>query len=160
MHENRTVDPPFVPIIDDISISFKFIGHVKNSSLEDYLDQDAIDWLWNPPEEELTLDDPDHRYSIKVFLVITTASEATYNAVHLATLCRYSDSSMLTYYKVKCIRNHSPYNIILGCLSCSHCAIAWSPITLYPIVRSCGSVVQYCVVLFPWYARLYCIASL
>jgi len=47
------------------------------------------------------------------------------------------------------IRNHSPYNIILGCLSCSHRAIAWSPITLYPIVRKPGSVVEYCVVLYP-----------
>jgi hypothetical protein len=93
--------PPFVPVIDDISISLKFIEHVKNSSLKDYLDQDTIDQLRNPPEEELTLDDPDHRYSIKVFLAITTASEATYNAVDLATLRRYPDIGMLTYYKVK-----------------------------------------------------------
>jgi hypothetical protein len=45
MHENGAAAPPFVPVIDDISISLKFIEHVKNSSLEDYLDQDAIDRL-------------------------------------------------------------------------------------------------------------------
>ena len=101
MHENGAAAPPFVPVIDDISISMKFIEHVKNSSLEDYLDQDAIDRLQNPPEQELTLDDPNHRYSIELFLAITTASEATYNAIRLATLHRYPDSGMLTYYRVK-----------------------------------------------------------
>jgi hypothetical protein len=100
-HGNGATALPFVPVIDDISISLKFIEHVKNSSLRDYLDQDAIDRLRNPPEEELTLDDPDHRYSIEVFLAVTTASEATYNAIRLATLSRYPDSGMLTYYKVK-----------------------------------------------------------
>jgi hypothetical protein len=101
IHENGAAAVPFIPVIDDINISLKFIEHVKNSSLEDYLDQDAIDQLRNPPEEELTLDDPDHRHSIDVFLAITTASEATYNAIRLATLHRYPDSGMLTYYKVK-----------------------------------------------------------
>jgi hypothetical protein len=36
-----------------------------------------------------------------VFLAVTTPSEATYNAIRLATLRRYPDSAMLTYHKVK-----------------------------------------------------------
>jgi len=111
---------------------------VKNSSLEDYLDQDAIDRLQNAPEQELTLDDPDHRYSIEVFFTITTASKATYNGVHLATLHRYPDSSMLTYYRVKrlvselsgmvpiltdmcinsCISYTGPFAELTNCLMC------------------------------------------
>jgi hypothetical protein len=47
------------------------------------------------------LDDPDDRYSIDVFLAITSASEATYNNIRLATLRRNLDSRMLTYHKVK-----------------------------------------------------------
>jgi hypothetical protein len=91
----------FNPAIADISISLKFIECVKNASLEDYLNEDAIYRICNPPEHELDLDDPDDRYSIDVFLAVTTASEATYNAIHSATLCRYPDSGMLTYHKVK-----------------------------------------------------------
>jgi len=91
----------FVPVIDDISISMKFIEHVKNASLADYLNEDAIYQIRNPPENELNLDDPDERYSIDVFLAVTTASEATYNNIRLATLRRYPDSHMLTYHKVK-----------------------------------------------------------
>jgi hypothetical protein len=45
IRENGAAAPPFVPVIDDISISLKFIEHVKNSSLKDYLDQDTIDRL-------------------------------------------------------------------------------------------------------------------
>ena len=91
----------FVPVIEDISISLKFIEHIKNASLEDYLDKEAIYRLRNPPEHELTLDDPDDRYSIDVFLAVTTASEATYDAIRLATLRQYPDSGILTYHKVK-----------------------------------------------------------
>jgi hypothetical protein len=100
--ENVTAEAgTFVPVIEDISISLKFIEHVKNASLEDYLDKEAIYRLRNPPEHELTLDDPDDRYSIDVFLAVTTASEATYDAIRLATLRRYPDSGMLTYHRVK-----------------------------------------------------------
>ena len=100
--ENVTAEAgTFVPVIEDISISLKFIEHVKNASLEDYLDKEAIYRLRNPPEHELTLDDPDDRYLIDVFLAVTTASEATYDAIRLATLHRYPDSDMLTYHKVK-----------------------------------------------------------
>jgi hypothetical protein len=91
----------FVPVIDDIRISMNFIEYVKNASLKDYLDEDAIYQIRNPPENELNLDDPDDRYSIDVFLAVTTASEATYNSIRLATLRRYPDSHMLTYHKVK-----------------------------------------------------------
>jgi hypothetical protein len=91
----------FVPVIDNINISLKFIEHVKNASLEEYLDKEAIYQLRNPPEHELTLDDPNDRYSINVFLAVTTASEAIYNAIRLATLRQYPDSAMLTYHKVK-----------------------------------------------------------
>lgn len=74
---------------------------MKNATLEDHLDETALNQIRNPPEEQLTLDNPDDRYSIDVFLSITTASEATYNAIRLATLRRYPDSEMLTYHKVK-----------------------------------------------------------
>jgi hypothetical protein len=97
--ENRAggdVPETFFLVIDNISISMKFIEYVKKALLEDHLDKDAIYRICNPPENELHLDDPDDRYSIDVFLVITSASEATYNKIHLATLRRYPDSRMLT----------------------------------------------------------------
>jgi hypothetical protein len=91
----------FNPAIADISISLKFIECVQNTSLEDYLDEDSIYRILNPPEHKLDLNDPDDQYSIDVFLAVTTASEAMYNAIHSATLRQYPDSGMLTYHKVK-----------------------------------------------------------
>jgi hypothetical protein len=48
-----------------------------------------------------TLDNPDHRLSIDIYLSVTNASEATYNSVKDAILRRYPDSEILSYYKVK-----------------------------------------------------------
>jgi hypothetical protein len=69
-----------------MGISLKFIECIKSASLGDYLDEDAIDRIRNLPESELDLKDLDDRYSIDVYLAVTTTSEATYNAVRLATL--------------------------------------------------------------------------
>jgi len=79
-------EEPFFPVMEDISISLKFIESIKSASLGDYLDEDAVDRICNPPEHELDLEDPDDRHSIDVYLAVTTASEAMYNAVRLATL--------------------------------------------------------------------------
>jgi hypothetical protein len=38
--ENTAEVGTFVPVIDDINISLKFIEHVKNASLEEYLDKE------------------------------------------------------------------------------------------------------------------------
>jgi hypothetical protein len=94
-------EEPFFPVMEDISISLKFIESIKSASLGDYFDADAVEQICNPPERELDLEDPDDRHSIDVYLAVTTASEATYNAMCLATLHRYPDSGMLTYHRVK-----------------------------------------------------------
>jgi len=91
----------FFPVMEDISISLKFIESIKNASLGDYLDEDAVERIRNPLEHELDLEDPDNRHLIDVYLAVTTASQATYNAVRLATLRQYPDSGMLTYHRVK-----------------------------------------------------------
>jgi hypothetical protein len=95
------MEEPFFPVMEDISISLKFIESIKSASLGDYLDEDAVEQIRNPPERELNFEDPDDRHSIDVYLAVTTASDATYNAVRLATLRRYPDSGMLTYHRVK-----------------------------------------------------------
>jgi hypothetical protein len=43
----------YVPVIDDISISLKFIEQIKNVFLGNYLDEDTIYQIPNPPKNEL-----------------------------------------------------------------------------------------------------------
>lgn len=42
VHGDIAVAETFILVIEDISISLKFIENVKNTSLKDYLDEDAI----------------------------------------------------------------------------------------------------------------------
>lgn len=96
--------PEFVPIIEDVSIALKFIELLKNASLdneEESLTTEVLDQIRGPFQEPLTLDNPDERLSLDLFLAVTNASEETYNSVRDGILRRYPDSGILTYYKVK-----------------------------------------------------------
>ncbi|KAJ7259045.1 hypothetical protein C8J57DRAFT_1515746 [Mycena rebaudengoi] len=95
---------PFVSPIDDIRIANKFIECLKNASLdndEEKLPPDMLYQLRNPHETPLTLDNPDHRLSLDIFLSVSNASEETYNTVRLAILRHHPDDEILTYHLVK-----------------------------------------------------------
>ncbi|KAJ6624306.1 hypothetical protein B0H10DRAFT_1872472, partial [Mycena sp. CBHHK59/15] len=89
--------------IEDINISLKFIAALQNASLENAgLDAALLHQIRNPATSILSVEDPDDRLSINIFLAIGNASEASYTAVRAAILRRNPDyEKMLTYYKVK-----------------------------------------------------------
>ncbi|KAG6883132.1 hypothetical protein C0993_007664 [Termitomyces sp. T159_Od127] len=87
--------------IESLRITQEYICLIQNASLdEDKLDSETLDCLRNPIEGPLDTIDPDERLSLELFTA-TNSSEATYNQCHSAILQRYSDSGILTFYKVK-----------------------------------------------------------
>lgn len=88
--------------IEDIKISLKFIAALQDATLENAgLDPDLLHQIRNPATNILTVENPDDRLSIDVFLAIGNASEASYTAVRDAILRRNPEYNVLTYYKVK-----------------------------------------------------------
>ena len=94
--------PHFDPVLDDLSIALKYINALKAASLDDEnLGAEVLDQIRNPFETPLSIDDPDERLSIDIFLSVTNASEETYNSTRAGICRRYPDSGMLTYHQVK-----------------------------------------------------------
>lgn len=70
-------------------------------SSEERLDPDLLHQIRNPATEILTVEDPDDRLSIDIFLAIGNASEGSYTSVRAAMLRRNPEYKILSYYKVK-----------------------------------------------------------
>lgn len=89
--------------IADVNISLKFIAALQNATLDNAgLDPDLLHRIRNPPSSILSVDDPDERLSIDVFLAIGNASEASYAAIRTAILRRNPENEkMLSYYRVQ-----------------------------------------------------------
>ncbi|KAJ7589530.1 hypothetical protein C8J56DRAFT_1004281 [Mycena floridula] len=73
---------------------------LEASTLHD-LGADLANKIKNPIQETLTIDDPDHRLSLDLYLALTNASEAAYNLVSAVVRHRYPESDILSYYRVK-----------------------------------------------------------
>jgi hypothetical protein len=94
----------FVPVLEDLITAMKFIELLRSASLDnesEKLSFEVLNQLRNPSQKPLTVEDPDERLSIELFLSVTNASEATYNSVRTAIIYRYPDSRILSYYKVQ-----------------------------------------------------------
>ncbi|KAJ7315520.1 hypothetical protein DFH08DRAFT_629013, partial [Mycena albidolilacea] len=90
--------------IDDIRIAEKFIECLRGASLDnadEALPLEVLEQLRNPPETPLTLDNPDYRLSLYIFLAVSNASEVTYDTVRLGILRRHPEDDILTYHRVK-----------------------------------------------------------
>ena len=88
------------------------------------------------PQEILTLDDPDERLSIDIFLSVTNASEATYNSVIAGIIRRYPDSRVLTYHRVKRLITQSLlvlYQLSVTCAS----TLVWDILDLCAALTCC-----------------------
>ncbi|KAJ7933156.1 hypothetical protein B0H13DRAFT_1470139, partial [Mycena leptocephala] len=91
-------------VINDINISRKFIAALQNASLDsatERLDPELLHQIRNPATHILTIDDPDDRLSIDMFLTIGNASEASYTSVRAVILRKLPEHKILSYYKVK-----------------------------------------------------------
>ncbi|KAG2141318.1 hypothetical protein DEU56DRAFT_708218, partial [Suillus clintonianus] len=88
--------------LDDIKDAMVFIEALRSATLDDGVinfDPDALERLRNPPQEILTIDDPDVLLSLKLFLADTT--EAAYNSIRQAIMERFPDSEILSYYQIR-----------------------------------------------------------
>ncbi|EPQ49980.1 hypothetical protein GLOTRDRAFT_134382 [Gloeophyllum trabeum ATCC 11539] len=94
----------YVGSIDDIKYADQFIKLLKAATLDDghsRLDDDVLERLLNPPNTTLDIDDPDTRFSIRVYLLLAEASEDCYASMQRAVADRFGSSvSMLSYYEV------------------------------------------------------------
>ena len=134
--------PDFIPVMEDLLITNKFIQCLKEASLDnkhEQLDAEVLNQIRHPSQTLLTLDNPDDRLSIDIYLSVTNASEATYNSVRDAVLRRYPDSEILTYYKVKQLVGQ-----ITGIVSIIHdmcingCIAYTGPFAKLDICTTCG----------------------
>jgi hypothetical protein len=112
---NDTEDGPDIPneldidklydeaILDDIRTSYEYIKLLSNATLQGSgLDSNTFMRLNNPLCEGLDLeDDPDLRFSLKMFLKLDRSSQNTYKEVRETILERYPDSGMLSYDQAK-----------------------------------------------------------
>uniref|UniRef100_D8PU20 Uncharacterized protein n=2 Tax=Schizophyllum commune (strain H4-8 / FGSC 9210) TaxID=578458 RepID=D8PU20_SCHCM len=105
VHEDPATDPPnFQPVIDDIKIAKKYIDALKDARLDSDLEplsDELLEQIRNPDQEILSLDNPDNRLSIDIYLAVGNASVDSYNTIRDAILRRYPSSGVLSYYKVQ-----------------------------------------------------------
>ncbi|KZV74254.1 hypothetical protein PENSPDRAFT_573224 [Peniophora sp. CONT] len=86
----------------EIEWSLKLGDSISNATLENSrMDPSDIERLRNPPQHTPTLDDPDERYSIEIFLAVTDGSESVYEAIRAANRIRFPELQMLSYWQVK-----------------------------------------------------------
>jgi hypothetical protein len=82
---------------DEITIAEEYIKLIKNARLGDQydkLDEATRERLANPPEEPVSLDNPDLRFSLGLYMAMQNASEDTYLNVRRNILHRYPDSGV------------------------------------------------------------------
>lgn len=94
----------FVPVMEDFRVALEYIKFLKNASLDSEIEptsEDLRDQIRNPPQHVLTLDNPNHRLPLDIFLVIGNASEKSYDSICTGIHMCYPESELLTYYKVK-----------------------------------------------------------
>jgi len=101
IHLNKLMD---LVTWEEVQHTMAFIKGLENASLEDPdtgLDPDALEYLWNPPEERLTINDPDFHLSLDLYLATNSSSDATYESVWSAVLHQHPDDDILTHYRIK-----------------------------------------------------------
>ncbi|KAI5824775.1 hypothetical protein K523DRAFT_252480 [Schizophyllum commune Tattone D] len=99
-----TDTPNFKPVIDDIRIALKFKESLEAATLAsdvEPLPPDVLEQIRHPDHSSLSIDDPDNRFSLDVFLGLVNDPESSYNKVRDAYLKRWPGAKMLSYYSVQ-----------------------------------------------------------
>lgn len=88
--------------LGDAQHAMTFINALRQASLDDIhsqLSPDALDRLRNPPRALPDTTDPDLIQSLKFYFADTTIKQ--YNSIRDASMERYPDDDIYTYYRVK-----------------------------------------------------------
>ncbi|KAG2065943.1 hypothetical protein BDR04DRAFT_1160882 [Suillus decipiens] len=89
--------------LNDIKDAMIFIQALCSAMLDDgviNIELDALERLRNPPQEILSINDPDVLLLLKLFLADTT--EAAYNSICSAIMEHFPDSEVLSHYQICC----------------------------------------------------------
>ncbi|KAL1679952.1 hypothetical protein EV122DRAFT_169375, partial [Schizophyllum commune] len=129
--------------IPEISLANKFIDLLKTATLEgglERLDDDVLEALLQPAHgiTELT---PDERLSIDIYLAVTHASEATYDAVRAAILRdrRCQRISVMSYHSVKAlVRRVSGVTAVYRDMCVKSCVAFTGPFASLDNCPTCG----------------------
>ena len=85
-----------------------FIMALKNASLNDpvaHLGEEALERLWNPPDEVICIDNPGTRFSIAAYLALENTSQIAYNRVCQAARIAFAGApggdSILSFHNVE-----------------------------------------------------------
>ena len=85
-----------------------FIMALKNASLNDpvaHLGEEALERLWNPPDEVICIDNPGTHFSIAAYLALENTSQIVYNRVCQAARIAFagapSGDSILSFHNVE-----------------------------------------------------------
>lgn len=85
-----------------VDIASRFLTAVEDATLEETgLQEDVVDRLRHPLQEQMTLDSSDHRLSLELFLATRTASESVYSNIRDAIQHHHPESSLLSLAQVK-----------------------------------------------------------
>ncbi|KAG1859452.1 hypothetical protein C8R48DRAFT_673988 [Suillus tomentosus] len=82
-----------------IKETMEYILALKNASLEDpiaKLGDDALERLRNPPKGPITIDSPEIRHSISMYLALEHASQAAYNQIMRSTTLNFAGADAFT----------------------------------------------------------------
>jgi hypothetical protein len=98
--------PPMLGLgshIPELKLTAEFIQLLQNACLENSnMDPEDIHLLLNPPTSVSDiLDDKNFVKAMKVFLVMTNSSEATYESVRAAVMECYPEDPFLSYKQVR-----------------------------------------------------------
>ena len=85
-----------------------FIMALKNASLNDpvaHLGEEALERLWNPPDEVICINNPGTRFSIAAYLALENTSQIVYNRVCQAARIAFAGApggdSILSFHNVE-----------------------------------------------------------
>jgi hypothetical protein len=96
------LSPDYIPAVDELKYSLDFIKALELATLDNGdLSEEALFRLRNPPQHELTLDNPDEKYSIKQFLTSMNSSQTTYQSFHENHNEHFPEHPMLSWDRLK-----------------------------------------------------------
>ncbi|KAI0823245.1 hypothetical protein BC628DRAFT_1453871 [Trametes gibbosa] len=95
-------EPAINATLEDMRHSLEFIRLLQTATLEgSNLTPEVIEGIRNPPNQGLTIDDPDLMLWIEVYMAVGNASEETFNAVRDGIIQRFPTVKSMSLYKVK-----------------------------------------------------------
>ncbi|KIO04683.1 hypothetical protein M404DRAFT_142520, partial [Pisolithus tinctorius Marx 270] len=125
--------------------TMNFVAKLKNVSLNDSvskLNEDAIEWLSNPPSQPISIENPGMQFSISAYLALESTSQNAYNRVCPVARSSFASSpganNILSFYSVKkLIVSYTGVVSIEHDMCCNTCIAYTSPFSQLEVCPMC-----------------------